>query len=727
MIKPLNIISLIVKTTTIFLLLTLLSYSQNLNTEVYNYIFPLPGSNSINPESSIIIRQGKTIDVSTVSSIDINVIGSQSGIHKGKLILSDDLRTIIFLPNEKFELAEEVKVTFSIDIKNINKQKFPLLQFNFFIKTLLLNDNEKNSLNNFLRFEETGDRNEVKSKNQSQNILSNYPEMVLNTSNHPTPGYIFLTLLYPGVDSYLMIMGNDGIPVYYNKLPWASRNLLLQPDGELTYFDHSRGKFFQMDSSYNVIDSFHCRNGFEETTQFHEFIHLENGHSFLMARDNRIVRMDTIVVGGDSAAIVSGFVIQELDANNNVIFQWNTFDHFEITDATEDVNLLAHSINPFHCNSLAIDDDGNLLLSSRYLDEVTKINRQTGEIIWRLGGANSANNEFQFINDARTFSHQHCVRRLANGNIILFDNGNLFSPQFTRVTEYELDEINKTATLIWDFANSPVSFTGAAGSVQRFNDENTLVGWGVPQGVSSGLTETDLNGDITLDFSYPENYTSYRAFKYSWKTNLFFTNPDSIFFESISVGDSATINFSLTNNSPEILEITEFFNKDLQFSIDHIIPFTIQPFQTEIMNVKFNPFSDGYFRDEIHIRCETDTSLIAQILFVAGRTDSSFSNVQNDLNRIDYKLKQNYPNPFNPTTKINYSVPYLSKVTMKVFDVLGNEIKTLVNEEQDLGNYQVVFDAQQLSSGIYYYQLKVYPVNGRVGNFIQTKKMILLK
>ncbi len=476
-----------------------------------------------------------------------------------------------------------------------------------------------------------------------------------------------------------------------------------------------------------MIDSFHCRNGFEETTQFHEFIHLENGHSFLMARDNRIVRMDTIVVGGDFAAIVSGFVIQELDANNNVIFQWNTFDHFEITDATEDVNLLAHSINPFHCNSLAIGGDGNLLLSSRYLDEVTKINRQTGEIIWRLGGANSANNEFQFINDTRTFSHQHCVRRLANGNIILFDNGNLFSPQFTRVTEYELDEINKTATLIWDFANSPVSFTGAAGSVQRFNDENTLVGWGVPQGVSLGLTETDLNGDITLDFSYPENYTSYRAFKYSWKTNLFFTNPDSIFFESISVGDSATINFSLTNNSPEILEITEFFNKDLQFSIDHIIPFTIQPFQTEIMNVKFNPFSDGYFRDEIHIRCETDTSLIAQILFVAGRTDSSFSNVQNDLNRIDYKLKQNYPNPFNPTTKINYSVPYLSKVTMKVFDVLGNEIKTLVNEEQDLGNYQVVFDAQQLSSGIYYYQLKVYPVNGRVGNFIQTKKMILLK
>ena len=86
----------------------------------------------------------------------------------------------------------------------------------------------------------------------------------------------------------------------------------------------------------------------------------------------------------------------------------------------------------------------------------------------------------------------------------------------------------------------------------------------------------------------------------------------------------------------------------------------------------------------------------------------------------NYILNQNYPNPFNPTTKITYSVPVNSNVTLKVFDPLGNEIKTLVNEEEPGGTYSVTWNAVNLPSGIYFYQLKS-------GNFIQTKKMILLK
>ena len=724
--RKINIISAV-----LILLITFSAFSQNSNTEHYQYIYPLPGSRDINPENNIIIRWGEVIDHSSISNNFINVVGSKSGNHKGSLILSDDSKTIVFLPDKIFELDEEVNVKLSAGIRTLNGQGLPSIHYNFFVKKELPDKDQLNNLNQLLKTEDGLTFTPEKYKHNSSALIT-YPEKILNTSNNPTPGNIFLTLLYPNQDSYLMIMCNDGIPIYYNRLPWASRNLLLQPDGSLTYYDHSRGKFFQMDSSYNVVDSFYCRNGFEETTQFHEFILLANGHSFMMARDNRVVRMDTIVVGGDSAAVVSGFVIQELDANDNVIFQWNTFDHFEITDATPDVNLLANSINPFHCNSLAIDDDGNLLLSSRYLDEITKINRQTGEIIWRFGGVESANNEFTFINDMRTFSHQHCARRLPNGNLILFDNGNLFTPQYSRASEYEMDEINKIATLVWNFANTPQSFTGAAGSVQRFSDENTLVGWGVPQGVSSGLTETDYNGNVTLDFSYPENYTSYRAFKYSWKTNLFSTDPDSIFFESISVGDSASINFLVKNNSSQQIEITNLFNKDSQFSIEHSLPFIIQPFQSELMQVKFKPTSEGFFKDELHIRSQTDTSRIAQILFLSGRTDSSFSSVEIDITTLEFRLEQNYPNPFNPSTKIKFTIPTViasgakqsQYVTLKIYDILGNEVATLVNEELPVGEYEVEFSSESSienpASGIYFYQLKARGV-------IQTKKMLLLK
>ncbi len=89
-----------------------------------------------------------------------------------------------------------------------------------------------------------------------------------------------------------------------------------------------------------------------------------------------------------------------------------------------------------------------------------------------------------------------------------------------------------------------------------------------------------------------------------------------------------------------------------------------------------------------------------------------------------FLLEQNYPNPFNPTTKIRYSIPNvgfgLAQTVLKVYDVLGNEVATLVNEEKPAGSYEVTFDASNLSSGIYFYKINA-------GSFSDTKKMILIK
>jgi hypothetical protein len=94
----------------------------------------------------------------------------------------------------------------------------------------------------------------------------------------------------------------------------------------------------------------------------------------------------------------------------------------------------------------------------------------------------------------------------------------------------------------------------------------------------------------------------------------------------------------------------------------------------------------------------------------------------------EFYLEQNYPNPFNPSTKIKYSIPYViasetkqsQLVTLKVYDVLGNEVAILVNEEKSAGSYEVNFDASRLTSGIYFYKLQA-------GSFVATKKMILLR
>jgi len=100
-------------------------------------------------------------------------------------------------------------------------------------------------------------------------------------------------------------------------------------------------------------------------------------------------------------------------------------------------------------------------------------------------------------------------------------------------------------------------------------------------------------------------------------------------------------------------------------------------------------------------------------------------NSQNSILLDEYKLFQNYPNPFNPTTKIKYTIPsvrtsIMKFVQLKVYDVLGNEVATLVDECQEAGRYEVTFDASQLTSGIYLYRLNA-------GDFTSTKKLILIK
>jgi endo-1,4-beta-xylanase len=93
----------------------------------------------------------------------------------------------------------------------------------------------------------------------------------------------------------------------------------------------------------------------------------------------------------------------------------------------------------------------------------------------------------------------------------------------------------------------------------------------------------------------------------------------------------------------------------------------------------------------------------------------------------NYDLEQNYPNPFNPATNIRYSIVKTSKVTLRIFDILGREVKILVNDVQAPGIYTVTFDAQSLASGIYFYQINATPAGGQAGSFSATKKLVLLK
>jgi len=152
---------------------------------------------------------------------------------------------------------------------------------------------------------------------------------------------------------------------------------------------------------------------------------------------------------------------------------------------------------------------------------------------------------------------------------------------------------------------------------------------------------------------------------------------------------------------------------------------TVSPTGQQIELVKgFGVVSDSMWEPSDHIGillgCVIDGIVYGDTTVVS--VDDETSNLP-----TDFSLSQNYPNPFNPITNIQYQIPELSSVILKVYDVLGKEVATLVNEEKPSGSYKVKFDGSDLASGIYFYRLQALPTGRQAGSFVETKKMVLLR
>jgi hypothetical protein len=245
------------------------------------------------------------------------------------------------------------------------------------------------------------------------------------------------------------------------------------------------------------------------------------------------IDMSKVVEGGDTSADVRSGVLVETDITGEIYFIWDGFDHFNITDATSDVDLTPKTINFQHLNSISIDNDGNYVISSRLMDEVTKINKNTGEIIWRFGGKECKNNQFTFLNDTIEgfwgFSHQHSANVLPNGNILLFDNGNLKPEQYSRAVEYNLNLQNMTATKVWEYRYSPDIYRESMANVQRLDNGNTLINL-----VIEKITEVRPDKSIAFEMILPEDFATYRAFRYLTRMNA----------KRLNINSSGNFNFN---------------------------------------------------------------------------------------------------------------------------------------------------------------------------------------
>ena len=310
-------------------------------------------------------------------------------------------------------------------------------------------------------------------------------------------------------------------------------------NNKISYFDRTSNGWFIMDSLQNEVDSVYCLNGY--TADNHDFLALANGNYVLFAYDEQPYAMDTVVAGGDPNAMVEGLIIQELDANHNLVFEWKSWDHFHVTDNAYLSPWTGANLPFIHANAIDIDFDGHFLVSCRGLDEITKIHRTTGEVIWRWGGTQ---NEFAFVNDY-PFTHQHAIRSLGNNRYLLYDNGN-YSAQYTgtinisRAVEYELDTNLMEATKVWEFVHPDSLYTPSIGGVQRLPNGNTLIDFGNLQWLNIGsiVTEVDANNQIVFQLEYANGGNLYRAQKFDW----FFYTPTLGCIDSLACNYDPLVN-----------------------------------------------------------------------------------------------------------------------------------------------------------------------------------------
>lgn len=489
------------------------------------YQSPLAGAKLVRPETNIILRTGARLDPSTITTPHLfDVSGSASGSHSGVTGLSDDRHTVVFLPQVPFANGETVTVRFGRGLRMEDGSNVLPTTFSFKVSAA------KSALPGLFELDLL-ERMGVPSRGASlpnpstidriDTLPLSFPHITSTVYGGTAPGRIFLADIYTtgtGYSPYLMILDDSGAPVFYRQMGALCLDFKLQPTGVLTYFDASASAFYAMDSNYVVVDSFRCANGY--ATDPHELLLLPNGHALLLGDDPEQMDMSTVVPGGNPNAVVTGNIVQELDSEKNVIFQWRTWDHFQITDATHE-DLTAAAIDYVHANALEVDADGNIILSSRHMDEITKIDRETGDIIWRFGGKH---NQFTFVNDSIGISHQHAIRRLNNGHFVLLDNGNFHTPHFSRAVEYSMDLQAMTATLVWQYRNTPDIVSPAMGYVQRLSNGNTLIGWGA---ATPSVIEVQPDGSKVLELSFDSGVFSYRAFRFDWKPSATSVAPET--------------------------------------------------------------------------------------------------------------------------------------------------------------------------------------------------------
>src|SRR5699024_6474684 len=469
-----------------------ISVSENINDEDYSWI-PLPEIDLENPGgvyelNSLTSEAKNTIDLRTLSDHEVQINGE--------------------------DFSGKESYTFNID--SINEENHIELTIDgeeYLIKTL-------------------------------PETLSNYDY----ENNGAEDGFYYFTY-----DSYIVKLSTDGEIVYYNDVGFPFNFTMHKTEDGNKYYcygfrtntnnkideiGYQPVKAVIMDESYKIVDEVESILPTDKLNvnplDSHEFIFIDLGHYIVSSYyPEEVFNIPSEIKQNKFGANVVSAVIQEIK-DNEVLFEWNSTDHPELYDLSVEHNDFTneHSnyADYFHFNSIAIDpEDDNLIVSARNMDTIFKIDRETGEIHWKLGGKED---EFG-LDEEQKFKRQHKLSFLSDGTILLFNNGNILpkgpypiipedSPLMdetaeTSIMKIKIDEDKKE---ILDYENFLTGeFSGTRGSAQMINEKenNVMIGWGSRENNDAVFTEMNFSTGEEVFVFYPNNddIISYRSYKFN--------------------------------------------------------------------------------------------------------------------------------------------------------------------------------------------------------------------
>jgi hypothetical protein len=468
-------------------------------------VFPGATTLAAHPDTTIVVR-----GIGGDGVGDVEVTGSRSGPHTGSWREHPDGNGAAFKPDQPFEYGERVTVDAGIGVAGADGES------SSFVVT------QRNSA------PEPPDDKAKPPVDQGVRTFASRPDLkppaveVAQAAPEAAAGRVFVAPKRGATQVGPLILDDAGEPIWFHPLTgndqaFDFRAQTYRGEPVLTWWQ-GRMQLYRgggvgriLDTRYRPVATVRAANGY--VMDAHEMKLTPAGTALTMSYF--VVPWDLTKLGGRRDGLVEDNVVQEIDVETGaVLFEWHTLGSIPLGESIRPAPQEQGKIHdPWHLNSVELDRDGDFIVSARHANALYKVDRETGEVVWRLGGKAS---DFE-MGDGTEFKLQHDARVHDDGTISLFDNvsEDVKSDEHSRGIVLRLDEDAKTASLVRSVEHPDELLSPTQGSMQVLDDGGAFVGWG---GLHPEFSEFDAEGGLVFDARFmAKGVETYRAYRMPWR------------------------------------------------------------------------------------------------------------------------------------------------------------------------------------------------------------------